>query len=279
MSPQEKKNRRTGFLVSFFTHAALLVLFFFLLAWKEPFPPLPEYGIEVNFGITETGSGEEESEQPSEDEMEDQETEEVVEESEEQVEEVESEPEPTEDISEEIVSETADESESDVSATEENVSKDPVKVEEPVEPAETKKEEKKEEKREALVTYKKGGQKSEGDTKGSGNMGQPDGDKDAQNYEGKVGGGGGASLDLSGWKWERAPIPKDESDAKGRIVFQIAVDRYGKVIRIKTLEKTVSPLVEKLYRDEVLKTKFVKTGGGNVAEQSVGKITFIIKAS
>ena len=35
----------------------LLILFFFLLAWKEPFPPIPEYGIELNFGIDNQGSG------------------------------------------------------------------------------------------------------------------------------------------------------------------------------------------------------------------------------
>ena len=57
MTVQEKKNDRLGMGISLGVHAALLVLFIFLLAWKEPFPPLPEYGIEVNFGLETAGSG------------------------------------------------------------------------------------------------------------------------------------------------------------------------------------------------------------------------------
>ncbi len=58
MTSQEKKNDRLGMGVSLGIHIALLVLFIFLLAWKEPFPPLPEYGIEVSFGLEDAGSGE-----------------------------------------------------------------------------------------------------------------------------------------------------------------------------------------------------------------------------
>ena len=51
------KDKRTGWIVSLSVHAAILVLFFFILAWQAPDPPLPEYGIELNFGLEEAGSG------------------------------------------------------------------------------------------------------------------------------------------------------------------------------------------------------------------------------
>ena len=57
MTIQEKKNDRWGIGISLGIHAALLLLFIFMLARKEPFPPLPEYGIEVSFGLEEAGSG------------------------------------------------------------------------------------------------------------------------------------------------------------------------------------------------------------------------------
>lgn len=50
---EEKKNKRWGMIVSLGLHLSLLILFFFLLAWREPNPPLPEYGIELNFGMVE----------------------------------------------------------------------------------------------------------------------------------------------------------------------------------------------------------------------------------
>ncbi len=275
MEPENRKNKRTGFIVSLTVHLALLLLFIFLLAWKEPYPPLPEYGIELNLGFDAQGAGDVESEQISEEQNEDPEEEQVEEATEDDTQE-EMQPEEVEEISEEIESESFDESESDVSATDASVAEEKVEVQDPEE--DKKEEEEKKEEPKVLVTYSSGGN-SEGNTEGSGNMGDPEGNEDSDNYEGNLGGGGGAVLDLSGWKWEKPPKPDDRSDARGRIVFQITVDRSGKVTRIKTLEKTVSPLVEKVYREEVLKTKFIKIGSGMAADQSVGKITFVIKSS
>src|SRR5690606_37912735 len=56
MEEEEKKNKRLGMIISVGLHGAMLLLFFFLLAWREPNPPLPDYGIELNFGMVE-GSG------------------------------------------------------------------------------------------------------------------------------------------------------------------------------------------------------------------------------
>src|SRR5690606_42147317 len=48
---EEKKNKRIGMAVSIGLHLCLLILFFFVLAWREPNPPLTEYVIELNFGM------------------------------------------------------------------------------------------------------------------------------------------------------------------------------------------------------------------------------------
>ena len=62
---EEKKNQRTALIVSSVFHVGLLILFFFLIAWKRPDPPLPEYGIELNFGLDDTGSGETSQPEPT----------------------------------------------------------------------------------------------------------------------------------------------------------------------------------------------------------------------
>ncbi|SDM30097.1 hypothetical protein SAMN05421823_11219 [Catalinimonas alkaloidigena] len=62
---KEEQNKRTGLIVSIGLHAAFLLLCFFLLAWQPPDPPLPEYGIELNFGLDAAGSGDVQSMAPA----------------------------------------------------------------------------------------------------------------------------------------------------------------------------------------------------------------------
>lgn len=38
-----------------------MLLFLWVTVWKEPYPPHPEYGIELNLGNVQTGSGNEEA--------------------------------------------------------------------------------------------------------------------------------------------------------------------------------------------------------------------------
>ena len=52
-------------MVSAGIHLGLLLLFLFLVAWRAPNPPLPEYGIELNFGFDDAGSGSTERDQPA----------------------------------------------------------------------------------------------------------------------------------------------------------------------------------------------------------------------
>lgn len=278
MEREENRNQRTGMIVSLTVHAALLILFLFVLAWSPPDPPIPEYGIELNFGLDATGSGNEETEQVSEVESE-------VESEQEVESEVETEPveelveEPTEDLSEDVQEESVSPDYEDATSPDkvEKTEEIKEKTEEIVE--EKKTPEKPVEKPKPLVTYPSGGGKQgEGDTEDKGNMGDPRGG-DGVSYTGNPG-SGGASLEMAGWKWDKKPLPNDQTDATGKIVFEIQVDKFGTVVGIKTIQKTVSPIVEKIYKDEVLKTTFSKTSASAaVAERSVGKITFIIRSN
>lgn len=54
---QEKKNRSIAMAASVGFHGLLLIAFMLMMAWRAPNPPLPEYGIEVNFGMDDQGGG------------------------------------------------------------------------------------------------------------------------------------------------------------------------------------------------------------------------------
>ncbi|MBX9889693.1 MAG: hypothetical protein K2X94_00250 [Amoebophilaceae bacterium] len=87
----------------------------------------------------------------------------------------------------------------------------------------------------------------------------------------------GALLELAGWKWDKVPKPKDTTQAYGKIVFEIKVDANGEIVAIRTLEKTVSPLVEKIYLDALRALTFTKISTlESYAELSVGKVSFIL---
>src|SRR5260221_1234785 len=62
--PRDKTNKRIAFLVSAGIHASLFLTFFFLISWRAPYPPAPEYGVELNFGLDTQGGGEIQHEVP-----------------------------------------------------------------------------------------------------------------------------------------------------------------------------------------------------------------------
>ena len=55
-----------GMITSGVFHGLILLLFLILVAWREPNPPLPEYGIEINLGFDDAGSGDTRSTEPAE---------------------------------------------------------------------------------------------------------------------------------------------------------------------------------------------------------------------
>jgi outer membrane biosynthesis protein TonB len=265
---REKQGKRFGAIMTISIHAVLLLLFLFLLAWQPPDPPIPSYGVELNFGLDAAGSGDVQSESPANNQEEEQQQEETPPPP----------PQETEPIEAEEPTPTPSEVESPHFV-------EPKEVKKPVEQPKT--EPKKE------ITPQPSNQPSDskkssnaannnGDQANKvGDQGDPKGSLEAKALYGNAGkgGGGGSSLDMAGWVWDAPPRPKDESNEEGKIVFQVEVDDQGEIISVKTIEKTVSPAVERIYRQEVERLTFSKTkDNSGVAPRSIGKITFIIRS-
>ena len=298
---QEKKNDRMGMGISIGIHAALLILFIFLLAWKEPIPPIPEYGIELNFGLDQAGSGDIQPTTPvnnSEQEVEDPAPEEPASSPEETTPEPEVESEPQESPQPQVQENT------ETPAVEEVVTqptpsptvvKEKPKEQPKEEPKEEPKQEKPKPKTNPAATYpnrtdgaqgtsgtnNQPSRSNQGDRAGeTGDQGDPEGSLDSRALYGTPGGGGGgASLAMSGWNWDYLPKPADTSNESGRIVFEIKIDEDGEIISVRTIEKTVSDALVKVYRAEVVKLTFSPTSDNlRPAPTSTGRITFIIKS-
>ena len=313
MSPElEKKNQRIGMGVSIGIHGLLLLLFFLIMAWREPDPPVPEYGIELNFGLDAVGTGDIQPEQPAstpqlieeqiieeqvvedevveepvedlpEEEVQVQEEpdiqqEEIIEDSESEdspdlIEPVEEQPEPEPEPEEEIIEEEPEPIVDDP-VEEENVEEQPVVrnddvVESPEEGQGTLEE-----------TAGDAEATSQGDDANAvGDEGDPQGTLDSRALYGTYGGGGRPMLDLTGWIWDFEPNPNDTSNENGKIVFEIKIDDMGEIISVRTLERTVSPSVERVYRTEVESLTFSPISSNTTpAAVSTGKITFIIRS-
>ncbi len=302
MTERERKNKRVGMAVSLGVHLAVLLFFAFLMAWTAPDPPLPEYGIEINFGTSDAGTGnvqppveatpaesnddakpeelpvEEKVEETQETPVEDTETEEATE-STEQIQEV-----------------FDDEQSSDVVKEEEKVQEEVKEIEEKKEPPPSKevteqneaekpieKVEKTEEVVDTGAEGKDGDEKvtdaNQGDkTDAVGDQGREKGTIDSRALYGTPGGGGGSALRMAGWQWDLAPKPDDTTSETGKIVFEITIDDDGEIINILTIESSVSLSVKKVYEDEVRSLTFSKTDNLPPAPTSKGRITFIITA-
>ncbi len=275
MTPDERKNRRVGIAVSTSIHAVLILLFLIINAWKAPDPPLPEYGIELNFGLTDDGAGDVQPQRQEIGETVEEPVEEVLEE---EVEEVE-----PQEIVEEVVETPLLQDESpDVIPQEPEpkpkVEKQPVK------------EEKKEEAKpkptvnENAVMGSKSNSNpntstSQGDRKNTSDQGANDGSVDARALHGTQGGGdNGPLFNIANWKWDKVSIVKDASNESGKIVFRINVDDSGYIIGVNVIETTVSPGVVQYYKNQVEKFTFsYSVASGSPPPQSSGTITLFIR--
>jgi periplasmic protein TonB len=270
-------SRNKGMVVSAIIHAVLLLLFFFLLAWKQPDPPTPgSPGIEINFGLDAAGMGPN-NEQPISENSTQPVQEEVQEESQ---------PTPSEEASA-VTSDMA----SDYKVEDK---KDPKPVKEtpkePVKEVKKNSEVVKETKTPTTQTTKTTDGRSlmgNGDKNTAGDQGDPKGNLDARalygnNGEGNGGdgkGGNGTSLNMTGWKWLSPPRVNDNSSESGKLVFKISVDEDGNIVSVIPVEKQVSSTVAKYYEDAVWKLEFEKTKDfTKAAQNSTGFITFIIRS-
>ncbi len=274
MEEQEKRNKRIGWIVSITTQIVLLVLFYFIVAWKAPFPPILEYGIELGFETpgassteeveqqdeTSSTSGEVEPAEPVEEALPEDhgESEDVTDNatSEETVAQEESEPETSSEATEVI-----EEMEPDV--TQEEAVVKPTDSDEPIE--------------ETPVE----GEKQDGSESDNIPTEEPQTIDDRAIFPGAGSSDSAsesASLSLAGWIWDFKPTPDDDSQEVGKIVYKIVVDEDGYLVQIETQLSTVSPSVERAYRQSVEKLTFSKTSDYRPASLSTGTITFIIKS-
>ena len=298
---REKRNRRLGVLISVGTHVLLLLAFMFILAWREPDPPLPEYGIEINFGLDQQGSGEiqpetpvnpdpvEETQEPAESpETEEVETETETEaaETEEVVEQAEEITEPVEETAPEQPVTNTQESPEVVKEQEKQEPKPVTKPEtKPVEQpkkTETREEEKKPAAPATQTTQpseqEQPSKASEGDDKDvPGDKGEPEGELNPDAvYKGKPGGGSnGPALNIIGWIWDEVPNKKDASNENGTVTF--VIDEDGYVISTRTIQRSVSPSVAEFYEEQLRRTTFSRTGSGVTKPGNTkGTVTFNI---
>lgn len=114
-----------------------------------------------------------------------------------------------------------------------------------------------------------------------GNQGDPEGNKETKG----INPGGediGVSYSLDGWKWERPPTDKDDSQIDGIIKFAIDVDDRGKVLNVSVIPGTTisdNTIVE-FYKKQVLKLSFRQTDTSKApAPISKGEVTFVIKTN
>ncbi len=264
---QEEKNKRVGWLVSVSIQLFLLVLFYFLVAWKAPFPPIPEYGIEL--GLTSSAGSTpqptpESSDQPV------QESSKTVEDESQENTPIES---PVENAQEDIETETPILEESETPTETDEVAGDPSETTE-----ETTKEMAISDEIETDTTEIVQNPQEEAEEEEV--VEEPTVDDRAiyGNQGSETGNSEGASLALAGWIWDFKPDPDDQSDEIGKIVYKIAVDQDGYLVKIETVTSTVSPSVERKYREAVEKLTFSKTSDYTPAALSNGTVTFIIKA-
>ncbi|MBS1559165.1 MAG: hypothetical protein JST69_10620 [Bacteroidetes bacterium] len=289
-SANDKKNKRIAFAFSASIHACLFLTFFFLISWRAPYPPAPEYGVVLNYGVDDQGGGEIQPETTVGNAATDDKSGGI------KADEQKTEPDP---IKEEVQKSEAKVEEkpgivsdetSDV-LVKENAKKTEVKPKEKkVETVVEKKtpvEKKPVLNKEAVYTGDKGLKKgestlSQGDDQGKiGDKGNPQGKLDAKALYGKPGGGGGGDgfgLAMAGWEWASKPKTPDLPDNEdGRIVFEIECDEDGDIVGITTLERGLSPKAEQLLKEEIRKNSLIRTSNGKAPEKSKGKVVFLLK--
>jgi len=271
----EQKSRIQSALITVLVQGLLFLAFYFIIVWEQSNPPKPTYGMELNLGFSDLGSGDQSqvltntSENPS--------TEapapgEMI---------------PTQQVA---VPTTTPKTASTKPSTNQAVSTQPSPIKgETTANAPPAKEEQKEatpkiveqpkvDQRAIFGAGGKSGKSSPSSTStGQGNS-DSKGDQGSPSGTGKgAAGGAGYSLDLAGWDFASRPAINDQvSTRNGRIVFKITVDGSGKVVQAIPLEYNVSNAVLAYYRQVVNQLDFKKSGA-TAADFSTGKITFVVK--
>ena len=302
---REKKNKRIAFFTTAGIQVLVLLLLFLIIAWSPPDPPLPEYGIELNFGMDDQGSGNVQPETPVGNEG--AQPEEAAQSAPEEVQ-----PEPAKEAVQEDAkpTETKPVEDQPVSKLESPVTvkekKEEVKpVEKPKEKVEEKKVEKKPEvkpetkteakpKEELKAVYKAGDTPAASDKEGTkegkpgnqgddagkpGDKGSPEGKLDADALYGKPGGGSGgvAMSGFNGFDWPKVQTPTLPEEAYGVYEFLVKVDDQGDVVSVTPVQRGLSLEAERKLKEMIQRLVFLPKGS-NLPPQSEGRITFRVVA-
>jgi outer membrane protein len=122
----------------------------------------------------------------------------------------------------------------------------------------------------------KGSGGGEGNTKPGGNQGHVDGTPGAPHGSVPGSGNSGISFNLSGRKMMSPPRITDNSQETGKVVVDIVVDKYGKVVRATPGARgstTTSTYLYKLAQNAAIETKF--DANPNASVQQNGSMTFV----
>ncbi len=114
----------------------------------------------------------------------------------------------------------------------------------------------------------------QGETLGQGNQGQREGVIDAQNYEG-IGQGQGITFSLSNRRANLLPVPEYTTQAQGRVVVNITVNRQGVVTRAIAGGRGSTTTDQNLYRlaeEAARRARFDVQQ--NAPEEQTGTITY-----
>lgn len=246
----KEKNSRSGVIGTIVVHLLLLLLFVSAgMPYQDP-PPVNEGSMMINFGTSETGSGDDQ---------------------------------PTEPESSATESTTRTESSAAVEnvLTQNNVEAPVVNssltesVQEETTPVES----------EPVVSdnlsnamsalSNSENASSEGDNKGSGDEGDPNGDPISHGTS-TTGGTGGIGFDLGGRGKMSFKKPDNPTQEDGKVVVEIWVNRDGKVLKAKTGARgstTTNPILQQKAKEAALKAKF--KSDENAPFEQKGTMTFV----
>lgn len=260
-NPREKKDRKAEgmALLSTLLFGGVVVAVLLLCGMYRPFPPPPEYGMEVNLGYMDEGSGDRQAYDPV------------------------AEPQtvPVEPVAEPEEDEVVTAAEEAPALPKKEKKPETRKKPQPVEtqkPQEEVKETPKEPEINPMALYpgkRKGSEaSSEGQTGKPGDQGKPTGDANAHGYTGS-GGSGGISFSLNGRTLMSLVKPNYDSEEEGVVVVRIWVNKSGVVTRVQAGVKgttTLDGTLWKMAEKAAIQSQFVPKD--DAPDEQVGTITY-----
>ncbi len=292
--------RKSAVLTTIVMVLVLLLIFTFGMTY---FDPPKEYGIAVNFGTSDVGSGDTQPTEPLKsasaeeevvEEVTEQEVEEVPEEVQETPTETVAEPAPaekviTQDSEESIRIKKQEEAKRKAEAEKKRIRDaerqkklEAERIEKQRKAAAEKKRKAQEAKRKKLDAMMGGLNNSNGTATGgegndnqAGDKGNPNGDPNAGGYYGNGGGGSGGNYRLGNRRAVSKPKPTYDCNEEGRVVVSISVDKTGKVISARPGIKGTTnsaPCLLSRAKQAALKTRF--NSDSKAPTKQVGSIIY-----